>query len=164
MFATKWKGVVKIPYRRSASGKASHVRHLLLYGEFELTVDDKNRLLIPSEVRKQLDPERDGDAFFLIIGSNKVPWMYPERYYEELVAQRPADLTPAEDVLAFDQLMFALAHKIEWDKQGRVLIPDKTLKRGGIGKDVTLIGARNHLELWNRTDWESRRTYLEQRR
>jgi MraZ protein len=136
------------------------VRHLLLYGEFELTIDDKNRLLIPSEVRKQLDPERDGDAFFLIIGSNKVPWMYPERYYEDLVAQRPAELTPAEDVLAFDQLNFALAHKIEWDKQGRVLIPDKTLKRGGIAKEVTLIGARNHLELWNRNDWDKPQAVL----
>ncbi len=141
----------------------SKPRHLLLYGEYELVIDEKNRLLIPSEVRRQIDPERDGEALFLIAGVNKVPWVYPERYYEDLVARRPAELTPAEDVLAFDQLNFALASRLEPDKQGRVLIPDKTLRRAGVGKEVTLIGVRDHLELWNRADWENRRQALEQR-
>ena len=31
------------------------MRHLVLYGEFELSIDDKNRMLIPSEVRRQID-------------------------------------------------------------------------------------------------------------
>ncbi len=139
------------------------MRHLLLYGEYELTVDEKNRLLVPAEVRKQIDPDRDGEAFFLIVGVNKVPWMYPERYYEELVARRPAELTPAESVLAFDQVNFALASRVEWDKQGRVLIPDRTLKRAGLSREVTLIGVRDHLELWNRKDWDLRRQALEER-
>ncbi|HEX8522966.1 MAG TPA: hypothetical protein VF669_11965 [Tepidisphaeraceae bacterium] len=139
------------------------MRHLLLYGEYELNVDEKNRLLIPSEVRRQIDPERDGEAFFLIVGVNRVPWIYPERYYEELVSRRPAELTPAEDILAFDQLNFALASRLEPDKQGRVLIPEKTLRRSQVSKEVTLIGVRDHLELWNRTEWENRRQALEQR-
>jgi len=140
------------------------VRHLLLYGEYELNIDEKSRLLIPSEVRKQLDPERDGDGFFLVVGVNRVPWIYPERYYEDLVAKRPAELTPGEDALAFDQFNFALASKLELDSQGRVGIPQKTMKRSGLEKEVTLIGVRDHLELWNRTDWERRRQALEERR
>ena len=31
------------------------------------------------------------------------------------------------------------------------------------GKDVTLVGVRDHLELWNRADWEVRRGELENR-
>ena len=139
------------------------MRHLLLYGEYELNIDEKSRLLIPADVRKQLDPERDGADFFLVVGVNRVPWIYPERYYEELVSKRPAELTPAEDILAFDQLNFALASKLELDNQGRVGIPAKTLRRSGINREVTLIGVRDHLELWNRTDWDNRRQALEQR-
>jgi MraZ protein len=139
------------------------VRHLLLFGEYDLNIDEKSRLLVPSEIRRQIDPERDGEAFFVITGVNRVPWMYPERYYEELVSRRPAELTPTEYVLAFDQLNFALASRVEWDKAGRVLIPDKTLKRAGLQKEVTLIGVRDHLELWNRKDWELRRQALEQK-
>lgn len=139
------------------------MRHLLLYGEYELNVDSKSRVLIPSEIRKQIDPERDGEAFFVITGVNKVPWLYPEKAYEDLVSRRPSEMAPAEYVLAFDHLNFALASRIEWDTAGRLLIPDKTLKRAGIQKEVTLIGSRDHLELWNRKDWEIHRQALEQK-
>ena len=140
------------------------MRHPVLYGEYELSIDEKNRLLIPSEVRRSINLEEHGEAFFLVIGINRLPWIYPERYYERLVTQAPSDITPAQDLLAFDQLHFAMASRIEPDKQGRVVLPDKTLKRVGItGREVTLIGARDHLELWNRADWESRREELERR-
>ena len=140
------------------------MRHLVLSGNFDLTVDDKNRILVPSEVRKKLDPERDGEAFFLVTGRDGRLWLYPERHYELLVSRDPSELTPSEDTLAFDRLMLGLASRVEWDKQGRVLLPDKALKRAGIGKEVTLVGARDHLELWNRADWESEREQLETRR
>jgi MraZ protein len=140
------------------------VRHPVLFGEYELTVDDKNRLLIPSEVRRSIDSAEYGEAFFLVVGINRLPWIYPERYYERLVTQVPADITPAQDLLDFDQLHFAMASRLDPDKQGRVVLPDKILKRVGINKkEVTLIGARDHLELWNRADWEARRDELERR-
>lgn len=136
------------------------MRHLVLYGEYELTIDDKNRMLIPSDVRKSLDSERDGDAFFLVFGTNRRPWLYPERQYERQVAEIQQDLAPTEDVLAFDQMLFAMASRLEWDKQGRVLIPEKTLRRTGLNREVTLIGVRDHLELWNRDEWEVQREAL----
>ena len=136
------------------------LRPLILYGEHELTIDDKNRLLVPAEVRKLMNSERDGDAFFLVIGVNRKPWFYPEKYYETMVAQVPSEITPTSVLLSRDQLLFGMASRLEWDKQGRVLMPDKTLKRTGLGRDVTLIGVRDHLELWNRADWEVRREEL----
>src|SRR5690606_1411530 len=95
------------------------IRHLVLYGEFELTIDDKNRMLIPSEVRRALVPERDGEALFLVFGTNRRPWLYPERQYEAMVARIQQELAPTEDALAFDQMHFAMASRLEWDKQGR---------------------------------------------
>jgi MraZ protein len=120
-------------------------------------------LLIPAEVRRTLDPQRDGEAFILVIGVNKRPWLYPENYYQQLVSAAEQSITPEEDSLAFDLMHFAMASRLEWDKQGRVLIPDKTLRRTGIGKEVTLVGVRNHLELWNRDDWEAHHEALMER-
>lgn len=139
------------------------VKHPVLFGEFDLNIDDKNRLLIPSEVRQRINQAEFGEGFFLVIGINRLPWIYPERYYEELATRAPADLIPAEAVLAFDQLYFARAHRLEPDKQGRVLLPEKTLRRANIMKEVTLIGARDHLEIYNRADWDARREELERR-
>jgi len=132
----------------------------LLYGEYELTVDEKNRCLIPAEIRKRIDPVEDGEAFFLVIGVNSRPWLYPERYYETLVMAEKTDVTPEVDSLAFDQMNFAMASRLEWDKQGRVLIPDRTLKRTKLGREITIIGVRDHLELWNRAEWDAEREAL----
>ncbi|HZL36388.1 MAG TPA: hypothetical protein VFC78_13800 [Tepidisphaeraceae bacterium] len=140
------------------------MKHGLLYGSYELTIDDKNRLLIPSEVRKAFVPDRDGEAFFLIVGVNRKPWLYAEKYYENLVSDQQSDISPGEDSLAFDQMNFAMTSRVEWDKQGRIVVPDKTLKRTAINKDVTLIGAKDHLELWNRNDWNARENELDQKR
>jgi MraZ protein len=132
------------------------VQHAILYGEHELMLDEKNRLLVPSEIRKSLVPERDGEAFFLVVGQNRKPWLYTEKYYEHLVSSGEQQLMPNENVLAFNQYFFAMASRAECDKAGRILIPEKTLQRTGTKREVTLIGARDHLEIWNRTDWEHR--------
>ena len=140
------------------------MRHLVFTGNYELNCDDKNRILVPSEVRKKLEPERDGDAFFLVTGRDGRLWLYPERYYESLVSRDPADLLPSKDTLDLDRMLLGLATRIEWDKQGRMLLPAAQLKRAGIGKEVTLVGVRDHLELWARKDWETERERLEARR
>jgi MraZ protein len=133
------------------------LRHLLLIGEHDLTIDEKGRLNIPSEIRKSMNSDRDGNAFYLVLGFNRKPWLYPERYYEELVFQAQPEITPGEEQLDFAHANFALANKIEWDSQGRMLIPDKTLRRTAMTREITLIGAGDHLEIWSRADWESRR-------
>jgi MraZ protein len=141
------------------------LRHPLFVDFHELVVDEKNRLLVPAEFRKRLDPERDGEAFYLTTGTiNGKPWLYTERYYEYLASRDPGDLMPGEDRNAFEQMYFALASRLEIDRQGRILIPEKTLKRLGLGKEVTMCGVRDHLELWNSDDWETYRIDLEKRR
>lgn len=133
---------------------------LLLVGEYDVTVDEKSRVLVPSEIRKSINAERDGDSFYLVIGVNRNPWLYTERFYEELVSQAPAELSPGEELLAYDQMYFGMASKIDMDKQGRILIPEKTLKRTGLKREITLVGVRDHMELWNRDQWSARQDAL----
>jgi MraZ protein len=143
------------------------VQYALLYGEHEVSIDEKNRMLIPIEIRKALGPENEGYSVFVVIGKNSKPWIYEKKYYEHLASLRQQELSPDDDALAFDQYHFARAREIDIDKQGRILLPEKTLRRTGISREITLIGARDHLELWNRADWESRfneLTIWEQRR
>jgi len=131
----------------------------VFHGEHELTIDDKNRMLIPSEVRKCLKPEH-GDAFYLILNTiNNMPWLYPVEYYNHLANQGERSLIPDADVAEYYRMVFAMANKLDLDKQGRVLIPTPTIKRSVLKdqKEVTLIGANDHLELWPRQAWEVER-------
>ena len=43
---------------------------------------------------------------------------------------------------------------LELDRQGRILLPEKPTQMAGIGKQVVVIGVRNHLELWNKPDYD----------
>jgi len=127
---------------------------LLFTGEYEHTLDQKNRVSIPARFRQLLSPDSIGEKLYLILGANKKLWLYPDRYYEQLVDRHPAELIPDEKVLQFEQLTFGLARLLEFDNTGRVLIPEKMIRRAALGKEVVIIGVRDHLEIWNRGDWE----------
>jgi len=142
--------------RRVGSAKKA----LLLHGEHDLDIDEKNRLLIPSDLRKSMDEVCDGKTLFIVLGRNKRPWLYPEFAYLEFVNQRKTDITPGDAELDFAHMMFALAEKRDWDSQGRIVLHEKWLSRTKTGKEVTLIGSGNHMELWNRADWNTRREKL----
>ena len=131
------------------------MQHANLVGKYDLSIDEKHRLLIPSEVRRELKPERDGQAFYVVVGENGKAWLYTELYFDGLASQMRQTILPGQDRLAFDQWFFSNARKLECDKQGRVLIPESTLKRTGTSRQVSLIGCRDHLEIWNRADWEA---------
>ena len=45
----------------------------------------------------------------------------------------------------------------------RVVLPEPLLRRSNIKRDVTLIGVRDHLELWNREEWQAHLDALEAR-
>jgi len=62
--------------------------------------------------------------------------------------------TAPDEAVAFERIGFALASKIELDAQGRILLSDKLRKRAGLKDDITLVGVRDHIELWNSEDWE----------
>jgi MraZ protein len=138
------------------------VRHPVLTGEYELSCDEKRRILVPIEVRRAV-PLEFGESFYCMRGINRVWWLYPEKVYETLVMQAPTEMVPSEDSLAFDQMVFGMTSRLPWDKQGRILLPDRMFRDESMGRELTLVGVRDHLELWGRAAWEARREELEAR-
>lgn len=147
----------------------------VLSGEWSLTLDDKNRLMIPSEIRKFIGPEQ-GEGFFQVPSKDDRAfghlWFYPLQMYENLARQAPVELDPTNDRLESDLYKFALASRLKWDSQGRVTLSERSLRRARLWdasenravKDVVLVGARTHLQLWTASSWEQRLDELEKRR
>jgi MraZ protein len=127
---------------------------LLLTGEYQHVVDDKGRVLVSNKLRSQIDADEHGSDFYLVLGANGILCLYPQKYFEHIaLAVAPGAAAPDEAV-AFERMSFALASKIELDAQGRLLLNDKLRKRAGLKDQITLIGVRDHIELWNSESWE----------
>ncbi len=127
---------------------------LLLTGEYEHVVDGKSRVLISNKLRNQIDADEHGSNFYLVLGANGILCLYPERYFEQIaLASSPGTTAPDESV-AFERISFALASRVELDGQGRLLLNEKLRKRAGLKDNVTLLGVRDHIELWNSKHWE----------
>jgi MraZ protein len=80
--------------------------------------------------------------------------LYAEKYYERLRAELPEDDALSDDAYAFRQFEYSQSALLDPDAQGRILLPERLLKRAGLDKEVVLIAVRDHLELWRRDDFE----------
>jgi MraZ protein len=127
---------------------------LLLTGEYQHVVDDKGRVLVSNKLRNQIDADEHGSNFYLVLGANGILCLYPEKYFERLVLSVAPGATAPDEAVAFERISFAMSSKIELDNQGRLLLNERLRKRAGLKEDITLVGVRDHIELWNTQDWE----------
>lgn len=126
---------------------------MLFTGHAELTIDAKQRLAIPSKYRGQWNSERDGSAWY------SVPWpdgslrLYTEKRFEALAEQGEQSLTPGHDEAALESQLFGFAERIEMDSAGRITVPRSHLELAGLSSEVVMVGARNRLEVRDRSKW-----------
>ena len=57
---------------------------MLFTGEYEHSIDAKQRLAIPSDLRGRLDPEIHGSAFYVAPGQQGSLWIWPEKTFEQM--------------------------------------------------------------------------------
>jgi MraZ protein len=127
---------------------------LFLTGEYNHRLDSKNRLFIPGRLRGCIYPDRDGLGFFLVFGPNKILGLYPDRYYRRLALSGAGQLVPGAGLVDFERITFALASHLELDPQSRLTLPTAMLKRAHLGREVVLIGVKDHIELWDAKVWK----------
>lgn len=127
---------------------------LLLAGEYQHVVDGKGRVLVSNKLRSQIDAEAHGSNFYLVLGANGILCLYPEKYFERIVNSVAPNASAPDEAVAFERISFAFTSRVELDNQGRLLINERLRKRAGLKDHITLVGVRDHIELWNEDDWD----------
>ena len=59
-----------------------------------------------------------------------------------------------ENVRAFKRFLFGSAAELEFDKQGRILIPATLRDYGKLIKDVVVLGTGDKIEIWSKEAYE----------
>ncbi|KOR23955.1 division/cell wall cluster transcriptional repressor MraZ [Clostridium sporogenes] len=121
----------------------------MFIGEYNHSLDTKNRIIIPAKFRDEL-----GKNFVLTKGLDGCLYVYPKSQWE--VLQKKLETLPLtnKSARAFVRFFFSGAHELELDKQGRTLIPQNLLEYGQIEKEIVSIGVSNRIEIWSREKWE----------
>ena len=124
-------------------------------GEFSCSLDRKNRVNIPSGVRKMFVPEAENTIVFTRGFEMENLYAYPLNEWKRLT-QKLRTLNQLEKKTRdFIRLFVGVAFRVTMDSQGRVMIPERILKMGKIEKDLQIIGSLNKLEIWNPKIYES---------
>ena len=91
----------------------------MFLGEYEHTLDDKNRLTLPARFR-----EAFGDGMVVTRGMDGCLVVYTREGWERFVSLRLEGLDPfSQEARQMTRFLFSGASEAEPDKQGRVMIP-----------------------------------------
>jgi MraZ protein len=130
----------------------SHFGAIMFYGEYEHTLDNKGRVIIPSKFR-EIFKENYVEKFFITRGLDQCLFVFTEETWkiqEKKFRERPFTKGEAR---RFNRLYFSGACEVVCDKQGRVLIPDYLKTYASIGQDVMVIGVSDRIEIWAKGKW-----------
>jgi transcriptional regulator MraZ len=130
----------------------------LLLGEYEFTLDAKNRIAVPARFRPVF-----AEGIFVTRGFDRCLSVYSPAEWERFVDERTGDLSEmSRKGRQVRRFVFAGATAERLDGQGRVKLSQSLLEFAGITKDVTIIGVYDHLEVWDRASWADYRQRMEE--
>jgi len=122
----------------------------MFMGEFQHTIDDKGRIIIPAKFREAL-----GANFIITRGLDNCLFVYPREEWNALEQKLKQLPMMKSDARAFTRFFFSGASECEWDKQGRVNVPANLREYAKLDKDCIVIGVSNRVEIWDKATWQA---------
>ncbi len=119
----------------------------MLKGEYEYTLDDRGRLVMPPRFRGPM-----GERFVATRGFDGCVVLYPLLEWQRVEAKLAAE--PLENRRLVRYLLGS-AVECELDRQGRFLLPQPLRDHAGINRDAVVVGLVNKVEVWSKERWHA---------
>ena len=121
----------------------------MLSGEYHHSIDLKGRVIIPSKIRDEMNGK-----IVITRGLDGCLFGYNEKTWNEILEKLNTLPFTKRDARNFTRFMTSGAITLEFDKQGRVNIPNYLNEYANLLKDVVIIGVINRIEIWSKDKWE----------
>ncbi|CRH46206.1 division/cell wall cluster transcriptional repressor MraZ [Mycoplasmopsis arginini] len=128
-----------------------------MYGKYERSLDDKNRVVIPPKILSEL-----GDEFFITIGFDKQLILRDKKEFEKLKSRLDENNSLNKDLRELSRFIFANTELVSPDKLNRIIIPKHLTLKTAIRKDVVFIGSGNICELFAKEIYDAKESYFEE--
>ena len=123
-------------------------------GEYNHTVDQKGRLIIPNKFRNLL-----GEVFVITKGIDECLEIYDKETWDkfsEKINSLPYSNPNARD---FKRIFIGRALDVSPDKMGRVQLSIALRNVAGLKQDITFLGVGDHIELWDTETFKKKNNF-----
>ena len=120
----------------------------MFIGEYSHNLDAKGRLAIPAKFRNMLKK-----GAVVTRGIDNCLFLYSKIEWEKIakkLSQLPISQAKAR---AFSRLMLAGAMDVDFDNQGRIMLPEYLRSFAGLDKKTIVAGLYDRLEIWDEKAW-----------
>jgi MraZ protein len=120
-------------------------------GEFRHSLDEKNRITIPSRWRGE------GGEEFIILPEPQHQFllvMSEEEFSRMSANAENHSAVSARDRRIFLRHLHSRAEHGTSDRQGRLVLPEDMCRQLGLKGEVSLVGNRGRFEIWNLQKWK----------
>ena len=121
----------------------------MFFGNYSHSLDEKGRLVIPRKMRDDL-----GNHIFIMKGFDGALAIYKEEAFSAVVEELKRYSFLKKENRDYLRIKLASIVELEVDKMGRVQIPNAILAKYHINKDVVVLGAGDHIEVWDNESYE----------
>ena len=120
---------------------------MMFMGEYSHTIDTKGRLIIPAKLREQL-----GETCIMSKSYDNCLAIYTTEVFTAKAMQMMKQPNNKAGVRGLN-VNFCNATELEFDRQGRILVPATLREFAKLQKEVMVLGIGDHVEIWNREHW-----------
>lgn len=120
----------------------------MFFGNYSHSIDEKGRLVIPRKMRDEL-----GYKIFIMKGYDGALALYKEEAFLSLVKELETLSFNKKENRNYLRIRLASVVEMEVDKMGRIQLPSAILEKYQIGKDVIVLGAGDHIEIWDENSY-----------
>ena len=126
-------------------------------GKIEAKVDAKGRVFVPSVFRKVFSEEDRERVVVRMEADEKYLVVYPESVWNKQVLDLQSKLNEwdPEDQMLLMQFV-GDAEMLDFDAQGRVLLPKRLQGRLGGDSELVFVGMVDRIALWSKSKYEER--------
>lgn len=122
----------------------------MLIGNYHHNLQGKRRLAIPSQFRDEL-----GEQPILTRGIERCLHILPFNIWSDLLNNLGSNPLVGSDKRNLRRLLAHDAFKLEFDSQGRILLPQDLCDWAQFQKTIVVAGSIDWIELWDRENYKT---------
>ena len=122
----------------------------MFIGEYQHNLDAKGRIVVPGRFREELH-----ESFILARGLDGCLSIYSLKQWDKMFEEIDKLPTTKKAARQYIRMLTSTATECTLDNQGRIQIPSFLSKPVNIVKECIVIGANDHIEIWDKATWDS---------